>query len=184
MSDAVKRRLLVMIGVSLALLPLTVFSISSAHEYIDDALRCFPLVHVILEAFLNFLWAVVGIASFAHLLSLYRSKIHTRQQISVSLIFVMALLFHVISADDELSESLINDAANSQSISSTLKCGHERTQRSYLYCELATQPIDKSAPCIPRVSDLVLESNTPETIEAPRNASGNHSPPYTDAAKI
>jgi hypothetical protein len=167
---------LIAIGAVIAALPFLICSVPWAHKAIEDVLQLCPMAHLTLEACLNVLWALIALGAFVRWIALRNSGRRSRLSGFISLTFVLALLFPVISANDDLAQfDLINDAKTSQSITVDLKN----------HIQLSNSPVALRPPV---ASDAVLTSFSPLHVELIESAhppgavilgdsTANHSPP-------
>lgn len=175
MRNATKDRLIIS-GVVLAALPLTIASVPWTHKTAERLLDLYPWAHVTLEASLNMLWVVLAVGAFAHWTA-PGSRLPCRSSGLISLVFVLALLFPVISADDDLARlDLINDIKTSHAITLNL--------------ESHSQPVSSAPPLtFPALLasafvvslflhfELVFEPARGLSVATPGATTGNHSPP-------
>jgi hypothetical protein len=173
--NAAKDRLIV-IGAVFATLPLAISSVPWTHKTAERLLDLCPRAHVTLEASLNVLWVVLAVGAFARWTA-PGSRLPCRSSGLVSLVFVLALLFPVISADDDLAHlELINDAKTSQAITLDLKSHSEPATSA-----AALNPSALLAPAFvvslfPHF-ELVFEPARGLGVATPGATTGNHSPP-------
>jgi hypothetical protein len=102
-----------------------------------------------------------------------------RSQLSglVSLIFVLSLLFPVISANDDLAQLvLINDAKTSQLITASLE-SNKQLPGSAVLLGLPAALASQSVPSLPLASEFIPEPARPASVAIPGDTTGNHSPP-------
>ncbi len=175
MRNIVQDRLIVIGGV-IAALPFVICSVPWAHKAIEDVLQLCPLAHVTLEASLNVLWMLIALGALVRWMALRNRGRHSRFSAFVSLTFVLALLFPVISANDDLAQfELINDAKTSQSIVVDLKS----------HIQLSNSPSALAVPGALAVAspffsplrvELMVAAHAPSALILGDNT-GNHSPP-------
>jgi hypothetical protein len=161
-------------GVLITILPLAVSPVPWVHKAFDEWFELWPWVHLTLEASLNLLWVLLS------LIALVRSPSATRNRrrpfAVVTLIFVLALLFPVISANDDVAQQeLINDAMSAKSISATFKADKQR----HSCVEVAVAPPGDS-PCAtfaPCAAEFTPQPASNQSVATPGETTGNHSPP-------
>ena len=131
--------------------------------------------HTTLEASLNLLWVLLAFGALVHWKTSGHRAPHVRRPGLLSLVFVLSLLFPVISANDDLAQlDLINDAKTAQSVSiETEKQLQSSAGPLGLPAELAiTLP-----PILPLIFELAFGPVPAACVAIPGDASGNHSPP-------
>lgn len=164
-------------GLALAVLPIVVCSVPWIHETLEEALGSCPWAHLTLEAVLNLLWLLLAVTAFARWVSPKSGRRRAHLPGLVGLIFILALLFPVISADDDLAEwQLINDAKTAQSVSADSKSGKQLPRPAGSpgwVAALAPQPAFSLALTAESVSATILVTS----VATPGGATGNHSPP-------
>jgi hypothetical protein len=177
MGTIVTRRLIV--GASIvAALPFAICSVTWAHAILDASLSQHPWVHITLEAFLNVLWLSLALGTLVYWLTGGSTRSPSNRTGLVSLIFVIALLFPVVSASDDIAEmALINDAATSQSIIANLEHGTQLIGAVDGPGCLMT-PTPELSSCFSVSFELFSETSFAAGAETPRHATGNHSPPF------
>jgi len=132
-----------------------------------------------LEASLNLLWASLAVTAFAQWVAPDRRRRRAHLPGLISLTFILALLFPVISADDDLGASaLINDVKTSKSVSTSFKSDKQLpapvgTPGSH--AALTSQSVFP----LPRASESVSEPVHAASVATPGDATGNHSPPLS-----
>ncbi|MFI5087585.1 MAG: hypothetical protein ACHP7I_04265 [Terriglobales bacterium] len=174
--NAVKDRLIIS-GVALAALPLVIFSVPWTHTAVKAALDLRPWVHMTLEASLNLLWVLLTVGAFVHWAAPGSSRRRTQLAGLVSLVFVVSLLFPVISANDDLAQlDLINDAKTSQLITASLK-SNKQLPGSTVLLGLPAAAASQVAPSLPLASEFIPEPAHSASVATPGDATGNHSPP-------
>ncbi len=173
--NAVRDRLIAG-GLLIAVLPIVLSSVPWTHATIETFLDLRPSTHVGLEACLNLLWLLLAVATFAYWID-RGSRRCNQVRGFVSLVFALALLFPVISANDDLEQwCLINDAVSSQSLTADLKGNHHPSAPPTFLVSpaaLATQ----SAPPIHSASQFVCGPSPRASVDTPGDTTGNHSPP-------
>lgn len=175
MRKVVKDRLIIS-GVALAALPLVIISVPWTHKAVEAALDLRPWVHMTLEASLNLLWVLLTVGAFVHWAA-PGSRRRTQLSGLVSLVFVLSLLFPVISANDDLTQlDLINDAKTSQLITASLKSNKQLPGSAGLLA-LPVAAASQLAPSLPLASEFIPEPARPASVATPGDATGNHSPP-------
>ncbi len=128
-----------------------------------------------LEVLLNLLWVGLALGTLGAWACRRGPAIHSHRLELLSLVFVFALLFPVVSASDDLAQPLDDDACTTQAMVSGLKA--EKHVAASLH-----QPLS-ALPALPFLSTLV---RSPEAVAGPAakslpvamgQATGNHSPP-------
>jgi len=163
MRKSIKGRLTIT-GLVLAGLPFLIYSVVCAH--------------ITFETSLNLFWALLAVGAFVYWAArVDRPRAHTSG--IVGLVFILSLLFPVISANDDLAQlDLINDAKTSQAIASSIET--DKQQRA------SVGPLGLPALAAVSVHPPLLALLTSEFIFAPAHAgwvatpgdtTGNHSPP-------
>ncbi len=133
--------------------------------------------HLTLEASLDLLWFLLSVGVFVHWAARGCGRRVSRLPGIVVLAFTLALLFPVISADDDLTQlDLINDAATSESITAALKSVKHLAGSTGLP-SLPAVSASRSDVCLPVTSELVAESSRTPRVTTPGDVTGNHSPP-------
>jgi hypothetical protein len=174
-SKAVKDRLIIS-GVIVAALLFAVYSVAWAHTALEASLNLRPWVHVTLEASLNLLWLLLAICALVYWSGPGGSRCRAHLPGLISLVFILSLLFPVISANDDLAQlDLINNAKTLQSITTSLK--NQKQLHSAGLLDLSASLACRSACFLPVTSEFVSEATRPASIATPGNATGNHSPP-------
>ena len=175
MRNAVQDRLIT-VGLALAAVPIVICSVAWAHATLDASLDLCPRAHMTLEACLNLLWLILAVGSLAHWVLPDRSRRCGHLHGLVTLVFVLSLLFPVISANDDLAQrELINDAKTSQSAISKQRTDRPLSGSPRLGS--AVVPTVYLASFLPVVSEFVSEPAVAASVAAPGDATGNHSPP-------
>lgn len=175
--NAVRDRLIIS-GLVVAALPLVFSSVPWTHTTIEAALVLCPRAHMTLEACLNLLWVLLAVGAFVHGAAACGNRRRSHLSGLVSLIFVLALLFPVISTNDDLALAFINDANTSESITASLKSDHQLPDSEGLLGSPAVLG-SQLAPFLPLVSEFVFEPSRPASVETPGDTTGNHSPPLS-----
>jgi hypothetical protein len=122
---------------------------------------------VTLETSLNLLWVLLALGAFVHWVAPGGRRRPVHPPGLVSLVFVLSLLFPVISANDDLVQlDLINDAETSQCIITSLKSDKQLPGSAGLL----------GSPAVPAIKVHSLSPPTFEFVFEPVHA-GNHSPP-------
>ena len=172
---AVKDRLII-IGAIAAALVFAICFVAWAHTAVEASLDLSPWAHMTLEASLNALWLLLAIGVLAHWVGSDGSRCHTHLPGLISLVFILSLLFPVISANDDLAQlDLINNAKTSLSITTSLK-----DQKQVHTAGLLDQSVSLAGPSacfLPVTAELVSESARPTSVATPGEATGNHSTP-------
>jgi len=129
-----------------------------------------------LEASLNLLWLLLAIYALAHWVGPGASRRRAHLPGLISLVFILSLLFPVISANDDLAQpDLINNAKTSLSIATSLKNGNQLHSAGLPDWSAALAGLSS---CFLRVtSEFVPEPTRPASVATPGEATGNHSPP-------
>jgi hypothetical protein len=162
-------------GAIVAALPLVVGSVPWAHTLLEASVNLRPWMHITLEASLNLLWVLLTIGAFVHWAA-PGSRRRTQLSGLVGLVFVLSLLFPVISANDDLAQlDLMNDAKTSQSITTSLK-GDKHLHSAGL-CDSPAALVNAIACFLPVTSEFVSEPARLASVATPGDATGNHSPP-------
>ncbi len=132
--------------------------------------------HLSFEASLNALWILLAFAGFAHWGAACPRRRRVHAPGIISLVFALALLFPVISANDDLAQlDLINDAETSQGISANVKSEKEVARLG----EPAALPagVTVKVPVASPAFELATEFIPVAFVSVPADATGNHSPP-------
>ena len=157
---AVKSRLTIA-GLVLAALPFVVSSVA--------------VMSMGLASFLNLLWFLLVIGALAHWVADNRRGC-ARLPGLVVLVFVLTLLFPVISANDDLAQlDLINDAKTLQSIGSNLKTEKQLWGSAGLLGLPAGLAVKVTSFVL--TSESVFELVHVAFVAITGSATGNHSPP-------
>jgi hypothetical protein len=173
--NATKDRLIIS-GVVLAALPFVISSVPWTHTTVERSLHLCPWAHMTLEASLNVLWVVLAVGAFVHWTAPASSRLRSRLSRLISLVFVLALLFPVISADDDLAQlDLINDAKTSQAITLDLK-SHSQPATAAPLNPLALPASAFVVSLFPHF-ELVFAPARGLSVATPGATTGNHSPP-------
>lgn len=175
--NAVRDRLVIG-ALVLAVLPIVISSVPWAHAASEAWLDLRPWAHVTLEASLNLLWLGVAVAAFLQwALPGGRRRVHVSGVIS--LIFALALLFPVISANDDLADlELINDAATSQAIATIVKSSKQLHTPTILR-DACPEIAPQFAFSLFLAPESVAEAASALSVVTPGGATGNHSPPLS-----
>ncbi|MBZ5648366.1 MAG: hypothetical protein LAN37_14220 [Acidobacteriia bacterium] len=132
-----------------------------------------------LEAFLNLLWVSLAVAAVAQWVAPSRRRRRAHLSELLSLTFILALLFPVISANDDLAGlALINDVKTSKAVSTSLKSDQQLPAPAGtpgLHAALTSQSVFS----LPRASESVSEPVHAASVATPGAATGNHSPPLS-----
>jgi len=171
---AVKDRLTTA-GLAVGALLLVIYLVGWAHTTLEASLNLRPSVHLTLEASLNLLWLLLAMGAFAHWLAPGGSRRSTHLAELVTLVFVLSLLFPVISANDDLALDLINDAKTSQSMVSTQGEKQLRGSAGLLGSPAALAAQLDSA--LPAAFEFISTHVRAASVATPGDATGNHSPP-------
>jgi hypothetical protein len=172
---AVKDRLIISGAIAAALLFAICF-VAWAHTAVEASLDLSPWAHMTLEASLNLLWLLLAIYALAHWVGPGASRRRAHLPGLISLVFILSLLFPVISANDDLAQLyLINNAKTSLSITTSLKNGKQL--HSAGLPDWSAALADLSACFLPVTAEFVPGSARPASVATPGEATGNHSPP-------
>lgn len=175
MRKAVKDRLIIS-GVCVAALLFAIYSVAWAHTALEASLNLRPWAHMTLEASLNLLWLLSAICALAHWVGPEGSRCRAHLPGIISLVFILSLLFPVISANDDLAQlDLINDAKTSQSITTSLR--NEKQLHLAGLLDSSAALANPSACFLPVTTEFVSESARPASVATPGDTTGNHSPP-------
>jgi hypothetical protein len=173
---AVKDRLITA-GLAVGALLLLIYLVSWAHKTLEASLNLRPWVHLTLEASLNLLWLLLAVGVFAHWLTPDGGSRRCTHLLGLlTLIFVLCLLFPVVSANDDLALYLINDAKTSHSMVSSLQGEKQLRGSAGLLGSPAALAV-QLAFSLPAASEFVSEPVRIANVAAPGDATGNHSPP-------
>jgi hypothetical protein len=173
--NSVKDRLIIG-GVIVAALVFAISFVAWAHTAVEASLNLSPWAHMTLEASLNLLWILLAIGALVYWLRPKRSRWRAHLPGLITLVFILSLLFPVISANDDLAQlELINDAKTSQSFTSSLK-NDNQLPRSAGLASPATQAV-QLASFLPVASEFVPEPAPAVSVATPGDTTGNHSPP-------
>ena len=176
MRKSVKDRLIIS-GAIVAALLFAICSVAWAHTALEASLNLSPWAHMTLEASLNLLWILLAIGALAHWLRPKRIRWRAHLPGLITLVFMLSLLFPVISANDDLAQlELINDAKTSQSFASSLKNDKQLPRSAGLLGSPATLAV-QLASFLPVASQLVSEPAPAMSVATPGDTTGNHSPP-------
>ena len=133
--------------------------------------------HVTLEMSLNLLWVLLALGAFVHWVAPGGKRRRLHPPGLVSLVFVLSLLFPVISANDDLLQlDLINDAQTSQCITTSLKSAKQLPGSAGLPCSPAAAAVNVHS-FLPLTSEFVFQPVHAACVAIPGEATGNHSPP-------
>jgi len=133
--------------------------------------------HVTLETFLNLLWVLLAFGAIVRWVSPDRRRCRHAPGL-VSLVFVLSLLFPVISANDDLVQlDLINDAETSQCAAASFKTDKQLPGSAVVTGPPAVPEI-KINPLHPISSQFVFEPLPAVSVTIPGGTTGNHSPPH------
>ncbi len=128
-----------------------------------------------LELLLNLLWFSLAVASFTAWVSRRNPDGGSRRLELLSLVFVFALLFPVISPSDDLAQPLDDDACTTQVLISGLKAEKH-----------LAAPLHRPQSALLALPFLPTLARSPEAVAGPAvkslpsvvgQATGNHSPP-------
>ncbi len=174
--NVAKDRLLLS-GLVLAALPVLFCSIPWTHEALETSLHLHPWAHLTLEASLNLLWVALAVAAFLQWAVPARRSHRVRLAGLVSLVFALALLFPVISANDDLAEfELINDASTSRAVTLCFK-SHKQLPSPAATLTLSAASDPEAGFHLPFLYESVPEPTPVPSVTTPGDATGNHSPP-------
>jgi hypothetical protein len=164
-------------GAIVAALPFAVGSVPWAHTLLEASVNLRPWVHITLEASLNLLWVLLTVGAFVHWVAPGGSRRRTQLSGLVSLVFVLSLLFPVISVNDDLAQlDLINDAKTSQLNTASLE-SNKQLPGSAGVLGLPVAAASQLAPSLPLASEFISEPAHPASVATPGDTTGNHSPP-------
>ena len=136
--------------------------------------------HVTLETSLNLLWVLLALGAFVRWVAPGDRRRPVHPPGLVSLVFVLFLLFPVISANDDLVQlDLINDAQTSQCIITSLKSDKQLSVSAGLLGSTAVPAVKVHSflPFLPLTSGFVFEPVHAACVATPGETTGNHSPP-------
>jgi hypothetical protein len=171
----IKDRLIV-VGLVLATLLFVVGFVPSAHTTLEASLNLRPWAHMTLEASLNLLWVLLACCALVRWLGPAASRRCAHVRGLVTLVFVLSLLFPMISANDDLTQmDLLNDAKTSQSIVKLQTDKHLTVLAGLL--GLPIVPAVQSAFFLPGDSGFISQDDHAASVTTPGNTTGNHSPP-------
>jgi len=146
-----------------AALPFVIWSVISAR--------------ITLETSLNLLWVLVALGASVHWVAPGDRNRRVHPHGLVSLVFVLSLLFPVVSANDDLLQlDLMDDARTSQCIVTDLKSDKQLPGSAGLLGSAAVSAV-KVHSFPPPTSESVVEPVHPAWVAIPGDATGNHSPP-------
>ncbi len=171
---AVKDRL-IMMGLATAVLPLAIFSVPWAHNAFESTLDLHSWVHLSVETTLNLAWVLLAVGTIVR----WAAPGGKRRRLPglVTLFFVLALLFPVISATDDLAQmALIADTSTAESISITVKTIKKPASPAGLLATPAATAAQLISPLI-LTHQSVYEPAVSASLAMPGDATGNHSPP-------
>ncbi len=168
---------LIMVALVLAALLFALCFVSWAHTTLEASLDLRPWAHMTLEAALNLLWGLLAFGAFLHRVAPGNSRCCAHAAGLVTLVFVLSLLFPVISANDDLAQlDLLNDAKTSQSIVNGLQSDKQLSVPGELLGS-ATVVALQSVSFSPGDFGFVSEPDRAASVATPGNTTGNHSPP-------
>jgi hypothetical protein len=174
--NALKNRLITT-GLALAALPIVICSVAWAHATVEASLNLCPWAHMTLEASLNLLWLLLAVGSLTHWIAPEGRRYCAHLRGLITLVFVLSLLFPVISANDDLAQrDLTNDGQTSQAMVIGLKSGKYFPDSAGLLGSPATLAF-QWARSLPLASEFVSEPVPGASVTTPGDATGNHSPP-------
>ncbi len=130
--------------------------------------------HMTLEASLNLLWVLLASGAFVYWVTSGHRAPHVHTPGLVSLLFVLSLLFPVISANDDAQLDLINDAKTAQSVSIET----EKQLRSS--AGLLGLPVELAITLpsfLPLIFEFAFRPVPAACVAILGDATGNHSPP-------
>jgi hypothetical protein len=173
---AVKDRLFIT-GAIVAALLFAICSVTWAHTALEASLDLSPWAHMTLEASLNVLWLLLAIGFLAHWVGSDGSRCRAHLPGLISLVFILSLLFPVISANDDLAQlDLINNAKTSLSITTSLNKNGKQLHSAGLL-DWSAALADPSVCFLPVTPEFVPKSVRPASVATPGDTTGNHSPP-------
>lgn len=175
--NAIKERLIITGLISIAL-PFSIFSVPWTHQAAEDALNLRSWAHATIETSLNLLWLSLVVGALVRWAMADRRRRRSRLSGLVSLVFILSLLFPVISASDDLAQlALINDAKTSQSTTASL----EKHKQVPGFAGLVGTPVPfpfHSGFSLPFTSEFISEFARSVSVATPGGTTGNHSPPF------
>jgi hypothetical protein len=165
-------------GLMLAILPIVISCVPWVHRACDAWLDLRPWAHMMVES-LNLLWLFVALVALVQWLSSsigsHRRSLHLSGL--VSLTFALALLFPIVSADDDLWQlEIINDVTKSQSIASALK-SVQKTHAARGVADSRPPLASQFVFSVFLVTEAVAERAFTVSVATPGETTGNHSPP-------
>ena len=130
-----------------------------------------------LEAILNGLWAALALGALAAWTLGERPRRYGRTLELVSLVFILALLFPIISPNDDYAlQVFAEDVSNTQSVAIVLKSDH--AQPSTMQAPVPAAVAPGSFPALTLgLRELVSDAAVAAVLPRLRHARGNHSPP-------
>jgi hypothetical protein len=168
---------LIMVALVLAALLFALCFVSWAHTTLEASLDLRPWVHMTLEAALNLLWALLAFGALLHWVAPDTRKHCAHAAGLVTLVFVLSLLFPVISANDDLAQrDFLNDANTSQGIVSGLQSDKHLPVPGGLLRPAAIVAL-QSPSFPPGDSGFFSEPDRAASVATPGDTTGNHSPP-------
>ncbi len=172
----VARDRLIIGGILIGILLLALSAVPWVHKAFDEWFALRPWVHLTLEVSLNLLWLLLGLIALVRWSSPSSTRNRRRPFALVTLIFILALLFPVISANDDVAQQeLINDAMSAKSLSATFKADKQR----HSCVDVAAAPPSDS-PCAvyaPGAAEFTPQPALNQSVATPGETTGNHSPP-------
>ncbi len=160
-----------------AISPVVVGSVPWAHHALERFLDFHPGAHVTLEASLNLLWLLLAVAAFLAWTARNQQR-HRRARGFVHLTFVLCLLFPVISADDDLAQvDLINAAGLSRSIAADWDHYKHSSSAAVQHAYPVAPHRCDGSPSV--AAGFVPKAAPAAAVAAPGDATGNHSPPFS-----
>ena len=163
-------------GVLIAILPLTLSTVPWVHQAFDEWFELRPWAHLTVEASLNLLWVLLSLIAVLRWSSPSGRRNRRRLFALVTLIFVLALLFPVISANDDLAQQeLINDAMTAKSLSATFKADKQPHSCGEV---AAARPTASSCLVYAHgAAEFIPQAASNQSVARPGETTGNHSPP-------
>ncbi len=163
-------------GFVFAALPMVIASFPWIHNGFDSWLDLRPNLHLGFEL-LNVAWLALAVAAFLRWISSKRKSCARGLSSLISLIFALALLFPVISANDDVAEfELINDATTSQSLATVVQ-SDKQLHSSILLADISQSV--RFAFHLFLSTESTWQPTSSSTVSTPGEATGNHSPPLS-----
>ncbi len=130
------------------------------------------------EGSLNLVWLTLAAGALTPCITPTRGKRVVNASTVVSVMFILVLLFPVMSASDDLAQwDLINDVGDSQGIAAVVK-NDRQISTDARSPSLPAVLWSYSAHFLSPVFEVVSEPARPASLVTPSTATGNHSPPF------